>query len=420
MNLEIVRQGYGKVYTVFPFKHKTLFQHYSGQAQQAHRGLWSAEQPKASIVYITRTGAKYHSSTCRYLKYSRIPIELEKAKQSYTPRTVHDNINHNYNNYGNRPNNTGKCDGYQGGHSGWDVEHIHEAEAPFYSLTAGKVIHAAHPDLNDINILSYIAVYNETDDKTILYLHPSKVKVDLNQDVDIGTPLGNQGNTGNSTAPHVHVEVRDRRTIYASCGIEHSKISGRPNEDPIPYLFEWVNKERDTPQKTSPDVNQDGSVNIVDILLVWLHRGKDAEDFPQYDVNKDGTIDNTDLLEVIENFDAAAAPSTTTNNAPLSTGTPRENALLPNYPNPFNPETWIPYQLANASNVQIIIYNTRGTVVRQLDLGHQREGYYTGRSRAAYWDGTNDVGESVSSGIYFYQLRANDVISPLRKMVILK
>ena len=88
VNLEVVRQGYGKVYTVFPFKHKTLFQHYSGQAQQAHRGLWSAEQPKAATVYITRTGAKYHRSTCRYLNYSKIPIKLEKAKQSYTPCSV--------------------------------------------------------------------------------------------------------------------------------------------------------------------------------------------------------------------------------------------------------------------------------------------------------------------------------------------
>ena len=89
VNLEVVRQGYGKVYTVFPFKHKTLFQHYSGQAQQARRGLWSAEQPKAATVYITRTGAKYHLvAVVRYLKYSRIPITLEKAKQSYTPCSV--------------------------------------------------------------------------------------------------------------------------------------------------------------------------------------------------------------------------------------------------------------------------------------------------------------------------------------------
>ncbi len=108
------------------------------------------------------------------------------------------------------------------------------------------------------------------------------------------------------------------------------------------------------------------------------------------------------------------------NAAPLASGSiPDETLLLANYPNPFNPETWIPYHLANASDVQITIYDTRGTVVRRLHLGHQREGYYTHRSHAAYWDGRNGIGERVASGIYFYQLRADEV-SPLRKMVILK
>lgn len=99
VNLEVVRQGYGKVYTAFPFKHKTLFQHYSGQAQQARRGLWSLsssgaqqgqieEVPRTQTVYITRTGSKYHRSSCRYLKYSKIPIALEKAKQSYGPCSI--------------------------------------------------------------------------------------------------------------------------------------------------------------------------------------------------------------------------------------------------------------------------------------------------------------------------------------------
>ena len=103
----------------------------------------------------------------------------------------------------------------------------------------------------------------------------------------------------------------------------------------------------------------------------------------------------------------------------LATRRPDKTHLLPNYPNPFNPETWIPYHLANPSEVQVTIYDTRGTVVRRLDLGHQQEGYYTSRSRAAYWDGCNDIGEKVSSGIYFYQFQADNV-SLLRKMLILK
>ncbi len=103
----------------------------------------------------------------------------------------------------------------------------------------------------------------------------------------------------------------------------------------------------------------------------------------------------------------------------LASMRPDKTALLANYPNPFNPETWIPYHLAKSTNVQITIYNAHGTVVRHLELGHQSVGYYISRNRAAYWDGKNAFGEYVASGIYFYQLQA-DTVSPLRKMVILK
>ena len=98
---------------------------------------------------------------------------------------------------------------------------------------------------------------------------------------------------------------------------------------------------------------------------------------------------------------------------------PAETALLHNYPNPFNPETWIPYQLAHAADVTLTIYDTQGMLVRQLDLGYQQAGYYTNRTRAAYWDGRNRLGESVGSGVYFYHLQAGDY-SAIDKMVILK
>ena len=98
---------------------------------------------------------------------------------------------------------------------------------------------------------------------------------------------------------------------------------------------------------------------------------------------------------------------------------PDETQLLANYPNPFNPETWIPYELADASDVMITIYDANGRIVRELRIGHQSAGYYTSKVRAAYWDGRNSVGEKVSSGVYFYQLTAGDH-SYLRKMVILK
>ena len=203
------------------------------------------------------------------------------------------------------------------------------------------------------------------------------------------------------------------------------------------------------------DVNQDKKVNKTDLLLVVTALGESPPANPNFDVNADGTVNIADVLLVIEALDdpvAAAAPSfgeTGTSLDPgrlamqidilrtesdgsmqyeqaiaffqslLASSRPTETRLLANYPNPFNPETWIPYQLADSSNVQILIYDTKGTVVRHLELGHQPAGYYTNRSRAAYWDGRNALGERVASGIYFYQLQANNV-SSLRKMLILK
>ena len=81
-----------------------------------------------------------------------------------------------------------------------------------------------------------------------------------------------------------------------------------------------------------------------------------------------------------------------------------ETSLLPNYPNPFNPETWIPYQLAKPADVSVSIYAADGKLVRTLALGYKRGGIYHGKSRAAYWDGKNSQGEPVASGIYFYTL----------------
>ena len=98
---------------------------------------------------------------------------------------------------------------------------------------------------------------------------------------------------------------------------------------------------------------------------------------------------------------------------------PKRTVLLANYPNPFNPETWLPYQLANDAEVAIRIYSSAGQLVRHLNLGFQEAGYYIGKSRAAYWDGRNDLGERLASGVYFYQLSTPES-SATRKMVIRK
>ena len=98
---------------------------------------------------------------------------------------------------------------------------------------------------------------------------------------------------------------------------------------------------------------------------------------------------------------------------------PKETALLRNYPNPFNPETWIPYQLAESAEVALTIYDANGEMVRYLAFGHQAAGMYRSRSRAVYWDGRNQLGESVASGLYFYTLTAGE-FSATRRMLILK
>ena len=99
--------------------------------------------------------------------------------------------------------------------------------------------------------------------------------------------------------------------------------------------------------------------------------------------------------------------------------TPDTTALLPNYPNPFNPETWIPYHLSKETEVTLRIYDISGNAVRELSLGHQLAGVYESRSRAAYWDGRNALGEPVASGLYFYTLTAGD-FTATRKLLIVK
>ncbi|MFC1717035.1 fibronectin type III domain-containing protein [Candidatus Poribacteria bacterium] len=98
---------------------------------------------------------------------------------------------------------------------------------------------------------------------------------------------------------------------------------------------------------------------------------------------------------------------------------PEESALLQNYPNPFNPETWIPYHLSESSIVVIHIYSASGQLVRTIDLGFKDAGYYSTKEKTVYWDGQNDDGEQVSSGLYFYQISAGS-FSAMKKMTILR
>ena len=259
-------------------------------------------------------------------------------------------------------------------------------------------------------------------------------------------------------------------TLSSLASLTTLRLAGNPILDTAP-LYSLTQRmppvDIDIPvsQYAPWDVNADGSVNAVDSALVTAALGQSGTDIvdPRTDVNGDGTVDNADLLLVTDNFDNNVPISPTATDvlalldpAVLKTldrvamkatldrllietdgslkyrraiaflqtlltvlAQPEQTRLLANYPNPFNPETWIPYQLASSSNVEITIYDVKGIVVRHLALGHQPVGHYIEKNRAAYWNGRNAVGERVASGIYFYQLQADNV-SLLRKMVILK
>ena len=208
------------------------------------------------------------------------------------------------------------------------------------------------------------------------------------------------------------------------------------------------------------DVNQDGQVDILDLMHVSQFLGRDVSFSPESDVDSDGIIGILDLIVIAQHIGDTdgSAPSLNANRdvriestepVPamiqswisqvmlqndgstvyregianlqklLTSLIPKKTLLLHNYPNPFNPETWIPYQLSEAADVSVTIYAANGGIVRTLVLGHQEVGEYKSRSRAAYWDGTNNSGEPVASGIYFYTLSAGD-FTATRKMQILK
>ena len=211
-----------------------------------------------------------------------------------------------------------------------------------------------------------------------------------------------------------------------------------------------------TPTDTSADningdINGDGVVNVLDLVVIASKLGNQGQNLAT-DVNQDGVVNILDLILVAGMFDGAA-PSTQPqvpepltavevqgwltdaraleiNDSIMKRGiimleqllialTPTKTELLANYPNPFTPETWIPYRLAEDASVTLTIYDRGGHLVRTLNVGHRIAAVYESESKAIYWDSRNDLGEQVASGVYFYHLSAGDY-SATRKMVILK
>ena len=173
------------------------------------------------------------------------------------------------------------------------------------------------------------------------------------------------------------------------------------------------------------DVNNDGVVNIVDLVLVAGALGTGDSAPPLMHRQSIETLTAADIrlwlstAQQIDNTTPAFRRGIATLEFLLTTLVPKETVLLPNYPNPFNPETWIPYQLSVPADVTLHIYAADGVSVRTFKLGYQAAGIYQNRSRAVYWDGKNEMGESVASGVYFYTLSVAGYTAT-RRMVIRK
>ncbi len=278
-------------------------------------------------------------------------------------------------------------------------------------------------------------------------------------DADLGRPVGEKGQLYQGTDGLYIREYTNGWAVY--------NHSGSPQVIRLPEEVQgvasgWLNTEHALPNldgemylRVAPqnpaDVNGDGVVNILDLTLVAQGFGTDSL---EGDVNGDGVVDVFDLVQVAGALGGGgAAPSAYSLDASIISAadverwlagaqglgvvdpnfqrgirfleqllaalTPKETTLLPNYPNPFNPETWIPYRLAREAEVAITIYDTKGTLLRRLALGNQAAGYYAERGKAGYWDGRNERGETVASGIYIYQFRAGNYAAS-RRMVIVK
>ena len=276
----------------------------------------------------------------------------------------------------------------------------------------------------------------------------------------------------NGSGELLAIDFRVKQFAEDALGLSNVQLSTsaptEPKQDRISYHI-ISNPVVVTHQYPREDVNRDGIVDIMDLVEIAASLGKVPAD-PRADVNGDGIVNTLDLILVaghsnwgkeVEPVEIRAA-NDQVGEAPLSASVgqqadltpkaiqawidlaqveddgsaifdlgianlerllqatvPQKTKLLLNYPNPFNPETWIPYQLAKATDVTVSIYSVNGALVRTLALGHQAAGVYQTKSRAAYWDGRNELGERVASGVYFYTLTAGD-FSATGKMLVRK
>ena len=332
--------------------------------------------------------------------------------------------------------------------------------SPIVNLTSLTGLDLSYNQLTDLkgltnanfpNLTALYLSYNQLADLnglTNAYL-PKLTILDLNNnDVQNIRPLVE--NAGLKSISQIYLQQNPLTKIDILIHVPALKTRGAAVQ--FDYPVDWNNMST-----LIGDIDGDNSVSIFDLVTVAMQFGQTGSGLAG-DVNGDSLVNIFDLVVVAGNFDEAVAveaPAVLVNKliftvqqkrsiqsaiieleeipvrsqveglvfnllkSILFERLPIETKLLPNYPNPFNPETWIPFELSRDSKVSVSIYNVIGTLVRQIKLGYLQAGRYTSQSRAVYWDGRTDSGERVTSGTYFYTLRTN-VFRFTRKMLVLK
>ena len=328
--------------------------------------------------------------------------------------------------------------------------------SPLSSLTELTGLYLDNSNIVDISPLSGLIHLgalglggNEISDIAALsgLTNLTRLRLEHNHISDLSPLVANMGLGDGDT-----VDVRGNPLSYLSMKTHIPALQNRGVE---------VSFDSQTPPVTA-DINSDGSVNVLDLILIASELGNTGTNLAA-DVSRDGVVNVLDLVLAAGMFEETAAapsmhlqvPETLTavevqgwltdaralevRDPIMNKGflvleqllvslTPKETELLANYPNPFNPETWIPYRLAEDAFVTLAIYDPSGRIVRTFDVGHRIASAYENRSKAIYWDGKNNLGEQVASGVYFYQLQVENSRSgteagdyaATRKMVILK
>lgn len=230
------------------------------------------------------------------------------------------------------------------------------------------------------------------------------------------------GETGENTA-----DVDGDSVVNIADLVMIAKIMADVNGDKIVDFedLEEVNTQIGKKGKNAADINADGIVNIADLVMVanalcpMAAAAPSAYKYAEASLTAEQVQQWLTEARLLEETSVIYQRGILALEQLLAMLTPKQTALLPNYPNPFNPETWIPYQLAADADVTVSIYAVDGSLVRTLELGHQVAGNYQTKHRAAYWDGHNNLGERVASGVYFYTLTAGN-FTTTRKMLVRK